>query len=450
MEPPANEPVAAGVMATNPANIHAPTQVASAAKIAKTALDTVLPDGLFIGYTVNPAGQPMIGGKIPGFSHGHFLTYGISDGKFGSYSTKPVARTPWGTLSVVGTVRPNGQESGLNLSGLIPSPVGDFLWWINFRNDKLTAEQLGNAIQGTRNGKPLTLSMNFGPMYSASDGTLKALLAHPATAGAAVLPALAAETAGANAWVGVGWRGSVTFKQGRIDSINVSGTSIPWSQVGGFLAQKTAQMRNSPPIGPNFGNRAIASFNVTSQAIFGTSPWDLAHAAVRRDRSGSVVMGRGSVNVLNQGNGLLAVAEPVYELGSRFGLLKVQTSMKNERLVRDVERIRSTSHAARVVDGIFNAVGRRTHTEYFDAVARLMNPYGINHGSMILKHSHESYQSNLGFRYAIDAARQRTGLPPLPAGPAPRPQDIDFVRSIYARSGKPALTLPQPQRGFHL
>ncbi|XVJ70339.1 MAG: hypothetical protein HEQ39_12345 [Rhizobacter sp.] len=422
--------------------VKAPVQIASAASVGKKVLDTLLPDGMFIGYTINPKVQPKVGG-VPLFAHGHFLTYAFSDGKFGDYSTKPVLTTPWGGLSVVGTVRPTGQESGLNLSGLIPSPVGNFLWWINFRNNKLTAEGLVQAIQNTKDGKPLVLSMNFGPMYSASDGAFKALLSNPATAGAAVLPALAAEASGANLWIGLGWRGEVTFKDGKIDSLTISGTKIPWSQIGGFLEQKTAQLQKSPSIGPNFGSNAIASFNDTTQAVFGSSPWDIGHAAVKRDGNGSVVMKNGTVDVMNHGNSIVNVTEPVYELGVKNGLLKVDLAMKGGQLVQDVQRIRSNTQAAQIVNSIINAAGKKSPTEYFNTLARLMNPYDINHGSSAMKFAYDSYHSNLGFRFAIDSARERMGMKPLPKFLEPSPADSDFVRDVFSGKQRMRNTTPE-------
>jgi hypothetical protein len=379
--------------------------------VAQSAWELVKPDVWVIGET---HGQP------PWLAGGNFALISFADGSVTYFGSKPLSgvhANPFhlpggGRFGIVGTVGPNGQELGPGFAGKVPTPLGDFLIWANVRQDGLTAQSLQRKIQQTRDnpGSQFTVSINLGAAYSVSDGALLGFMA--ATGGSGTALKLGADAAGVDAWLGVGYRASVTFKNGQIDHFNISGVKIRPDELGSFLADQA--QRPQAPIVPNGGSSRVASLNDTALALFGQSPWDIGHSAILRT-SGEVVIGpNGGVDVRNHGNAIVAVTEPIYELATESGLLAPGA------------RIRDNAHAAWLIEALYQqragdpaAQGALT--------ARLLNPYHLTFGAPSLDMAQRMFHGNGLMQAMVNLERSGLGLSPLGGKPA----DYDFVRSVF-------------------
>lgn len=383
---------------------------------------------------------------------GNFALINTNNGSvsyFGSQYLGPAPPLPTpggianGAFSVVGTAGAR-EEAGFGVAYKLPTPVGDVLFFLNGRQDAAAAGSLRNILQGKVPGTQ-TVSVNFGAAYSASDGAVR-LLAGSVPGG--LVAGAALEIAGVDGWIGLGWRGSATFENGKLKSINISGVEIPASQIAQVLGNELQKARQSPPLMPNFGNRRLASMNNDIQMAFGQSPWDVAFSSILRDRLGIIKIFDGTVDVLNHGNRATAVAEPVYELGVRY------------RVLLAGQRILNNAHAGQVVEAVLNramaldlaneARGQKT-TWYVQALNAFMNPYHLNHGSPQLRNAHEMYVQDPSSLLFLNVSRAAQGLPPLPYS---RPDDYAVVRGIYQGNyrwerdlGTPS---PTQREGFRL
>ncbi|XVJ70337.1 MAG: hypothetical protein HEQ39_12335 [Rhizobacter sp.] len=430
-------------------------QVASAATTLGKIGEVLKPDIIVFGETHGDTPLGSIG------RGGNFGLVSTKDGKttyFGSQFLRPAPPIPTplglarGSVNVVGTNGPAGDESGIGVGYKLPTPAGDLLFWLNGRQDVATGGNLIDILNGKGQGTQ-TVSVNIGVAYSVSDGAVKLLAG--ATSGASLAVGAGLDAAGVDGWLGIGYRGSATFENGKLKSINISGVEIPAAQIGQVLGGQLQQVRQSPPLMPNGGNPRIASLNDDVQLAFGQSPWDVGFSAQKRDGKGAIEVRGGTVNVLNHGNRATAIAEPVYELGVKYKALGVG------------ERIRNNQHAGEVVEKVLaralaqdksnEAKGQKT-TLYLQALNAFMNPYQLNHGSSQLKNAHEFYERSPGNQLITNASRAVQGLPPLPSSALgeSKPADYSRMRDIFSGQyrWKPDLgtttPLPNPRGGFRL
>lgn len=386
---------------------------------------------------------------------GNFGLISTQDGSVSYFGAKPIGQVNLGPLgnagvSVVGTNGSRGDEAGVGLTWKVPTPAGDLLMFANVRQDGATVGNLLDNIQGKGQGT-FTASVNIGAAYSVSDGAALAL-SNSAAPGSGIVTAAALELAGADAWVGVGYRGTATFENGQLKSINISGVDIPAEQFGQFFGAAVQQQRNSPTLIPNMGSNPIASLNDDIQLAFGQSPWDVGFSAQKRDTAGALEIRNGSTDVRNHGNHVTAVTEPVYELGVKYGALAPG------------QRITGNAQAGQVIDQVLDralandqsnkASGRNT-TEYLNAFNRLMNPYNLSFGSSQLQNAYQQFSSSGASQSLTNGSRALQGLPPLPVeGQTPRPQDYQQVRDIFQgelrwpADNPPQQPAPFPQGGF--
>lgn len=391
---------------------------------------------------------------------GNFGLISTKDGKvsyFGAQFLRPAPPIPTpfgiakGAVNLVGTNGAKGDEGGIGVGYKLPTPAGDLLFFINGRQDVATGGNLFDILNGKGQGTQ-TVSVNIGAAYSVSDGAVKLLAG--ATSGASLAVGAALDAAGVDGWLGIGYRGSATFENGKLKSINISGVEIPAGQIGQVLGGQLQQARNSPPLMPNGGDPRIASLNDDVQTAFGQSPWDVGFSAMKRDARGAIEVRGGTVNVLNHGNRATAIAEPVYELGVKYKALRVG------------ERIRNNAHAGEVVEKVLaralaqdksNKANGQETTLYLQALNAFMNPYQLNHGSSQLKNAHDFYERSPGNQLITNASRSVQGLPPLPSSALGqgKPADFNQVRDIFSGQyrWKPDLgttPLPNPRGGFRL
>jgi predicted TIM-barrel fold metal-dependent hydrolase len=134
-------------------------------------------------------------------------------------------------------------EGGVNVSYAIPTPAGKVLFWANVRQDAATVGSLVDALSGNRRGS-LTVSFQGGPMYSVSDGAAKVLGAQFPGVGEALDTAL--QASGFNAWIGAGWRGTMTFNDGRLDSITIHGKRFDLGNVAQAAVPPQTSEANLP------------------------------------------------------------------------------------------------------------------------------------------------------------------------------------------------------------
>lgn len=212
-------------------------------------LDVIAPDALVFGET--HLNIPGTGGR---FSGGNFGLVSLEDGSRTYFGAKPIPGIPkleFGPVSlgasVVGSNNVNGDEAGIGLSGKVPTPGGDVLVFINARQDVATGGNAIDNIIGNPGSGQQTVSINFGAAYSVSDGSILALsTANPAMG---IPAALAADLSGSDAWFGAAWRGTATFNDGELESINVSGQEIKGDQLRDFLSNAVRQQREQFPGG---------------------------------------------------------------------------------------------------------------------------------------------------------------------------------------------------------
>lgn len=411
----------------------APTPVASAEGVQKTAgkvLDAIVPDAIVVGesHGDTPLGQLGRGGN--------FGLISLKDGSISSFSAQYVKAGRLGPLngafSVVGTIGPFGNkpsdEAGYGFSTKIPTPIGDALAFINVRQNGVTGKNLLDFIQNNPR-KDFTVSVNVGGAISVSDVGVRALAA--STTGGTGLPLVNAglQALGADAWVGLGWRGSLKVENRQPVSINISGAEIKLPDLGNFIGNALSDARRSPPLVPNRGSSAIASQNDNIQIVFGQSPWRVGFSAQDRDSNGALKIKNGQPDVLNHGNPVTAVTEPIYELGVKYGALVPGQPIKDN------------AHAGSVINQVLDAAYKNDQkkpgavtSEYLDAIGRLNNPYGLNFGSAGLQ--------------AAQSIFNGTQVSPLP-------KDAEFVRGAFQGvfrdpSDNPPPPLVQPRSGLRL
>lgn len=370
-----------------------------------------------------------VGGFLSGGNAG-FIS--LEDGSVSYFGLKPIGRADLGPLGevgigIVGTNNGTNDEAGLSVSTRIPTPAGDLLLFATLRQDGMTIGNLIDLAQG-RIQNSVTVSLSLGVAYSVSDGALL-LLANSAAPGAGVIASSATAMLGADAWLGLGYRGTVTFEGGKLKSFNINGIEIPAGQIGEVLGKQVQEARKSPPIGPNLGSNAIASRNDDIQYAFGQSPWQVGFSAQDRDSRGALKIRDGTVDVLNHGNHTTALTEPVYELGVKYGAL------------RPGQRITSNAQAGGVIDQVLNAAlaldtsnkakGAQTNN-YLTALNRFQNAYNLDFGSAQLQAAQNSFNGSSAAQTMTNASRAMQGLAPLPiAGKTPRPADYNLVRGIF-------------------
>lgn len=427
------------------------TQVAQAdlATTLGNAGEILKPDAIVFGESHR------INGTLRG---GNFALLSTKDGSLSYFGAKPIGEVNLGPLgnagvSVVGTNGSRGDEAGVGLTWRVPTPMGDMLMFANVRQDGATVGNLLDNIQGKGQGT-FTASVNIGAAYSVSDGAAL-LLSNSAAPGSGVVTAAALTLAGADAWVGVGYRGTATFENGQLKSINISGVDIPADQFGQFFGNAVQQQRKSPTLIPNMGSNPIASLNDDIQLAFGQSPWDVGFSAQKRDSAGALEIRNGSVDVRNHGNHTTAMTEPVYELGVKYGALAPG------------QRITGNAQAGQVIDQVLNRAlandernkaGGHNTQEYVTALNRFMNPYNLGFGSSQLESAYQSFNASGASQSLTNTSRALQGMNPLPVnGQTPRPQDYQQVRDIFQGelrwpADNPRQQQPTsfPQGGFRL
>jgi hypothetical protein len=387
----------------------------------------------------NPLGQAaeLLKPDAVVFGETHKVSPLLRGGNFGLVSTQN------GQVSYFGA---KGDEAGVGLSWKVPKPAGDILMFANARQDAATGGNVIDAMQGKVQGS-VTVSVNIGAAYSVSDGAAL-LLSNTAAPGSGIVAAAALEMAGADAWLGVGYRGSATFENGALKSLNISGVEIRPEDFARVFGGAVQQARSSPPLSPNLGSNPAANTNDAIQLAFGQSPWQVGLSATKRDAQGRIEMNQGTVNVLNHGNTATAVTEPVYELGVKYGA------------IRPGQPIGNNAQAGQVIDRVLDqalandkaraAQSQPPTHEYSTALNRLMNPYKLHFGSKQLESKYQSYDSSKTSRELTNASRGMQGLQRLQVqGERPKPSDYELVRSVFQgemRSPKdnPARTNTQP------
>jgi hypothetical protein len=246
--------------------------MAQRAAVGQAAWEAAVPDAWVVGET---HGGPLL------LSGGNFKIFSFADGSATYFGTKPLSGkvpNPFslpgnGRFGIVGTIGPNGHEAGPGFCGRVPTPLGEVAIFANIRQSGLTVDSLQRQIQNTRDkpGSEFTVSINFGALYSVSDGALLAFTAASGGSGAALK--LGADAAGLDAWLGLVWRASVTFKNGQIDHFNISGVKVRPDELGSFLAAPfNSQARN-------YGNPEIARTQRAVQLEQGASYFQLAARA---------------------------------------------------------------------------------------------------------------------------------------------------------------------------
>lgn len=408
----------APLVAQTPANDALSDGIGKAAEILK-------PDAVVFGETHKVS--PLLRG-------GNFGLISTQDGQVSYFGAKPTGQTvklgPLGeaNVSIVGNNGAKGDEGGMGLTWRVPTPAGDILMFANARQDAATGGNLIDAIQGKAQGT-VTVSMNIGAAYSVSDGAAL-LLSNTAAPGSGVVAAAALEMAGADAWLGVGYRGSATFENGSLKSLNISGVEIKPEDFGRVFGNAVQEARKSPPISPNLGSNAAATTNDAIQLAFGQSPWQVGLSATKRDAQGRIELNQGTVNVLNHGNTVTAVTEPVYELGVKYGAITpgqliTTNAQAGEVIDRVLDRAMSNDKARA-------AQGQPPAYEYSTALNRLMNPYKLDFGSKPMQSAYQDYDSSKTQRDLTNASRSLQGLQRLPIqGEQPKPSDYDTVRSVF-------------------
>jgi hypothetical protein len=366
----------------------------SAVQMANNIGEILKPDAIVIGETHGPA---LAGDALKG---GNFALFSTKDGSATYFGAKPLRAlpdipTPFGPakggVALVGTRNQGGDEGGVGVSYKFPTPAGDVLLFVNGRQDAATAGGLAEALAGKPGDGQTKVSVNIGAAYSASDG---ALIAASGSLPGAVAIKAGADLANIDGWIGVGYRGVATFEEGQLKSVNISGVEIPIGDLGAKLGEQAQAQRQKPTLIPNRGSSQIASLNDTLLAVYGQSPWDIAHSAKKKTENGATQVLNGTVDVLNHGNSVVAVAEPIYELGVKYGELGVG------------ERIGSNAEAGQIVQNILKKAAAESPTAYFEALSRLNNKYDLNFGSLELQTIQQAY-------------------------PQPRPQDYEYVRDVF-------------------
>lgn len=229
----------------------------------------------------------------PGWSSGgNFAVFPFNGGVPVYFGARPVAALPplpsllpgkasKGSISVLGTAGPRGQEAGFGVTYRIPTAWGDALVFFNVRQDGVTAEALPGILTGRGSAQRVTLSGNLGLAYSVSDGVALGggVLLAPHTSGGSVPVSRALSAAPVDVWVGLGWRADVTFEQGRLIQVRINGVAMNWDS---FLQRAVAPRRAVQPGGD--GQRASPlpsgdrSRSIEQHRLAASMPQDLESA----------------------------------------------------------------------------------------------------------------------------------------------------------------------------
>jgi hypothetical protein len=238
----------------------------SAAHAAHGAQASLWPAAAFLGETHGPGWS----------SGGNFAVFPLNGSSPVYFGARPVAALPplpsllpgkasKGSISVMGTAGPGGQEAGFGVSYRIPTAWGDALVFFNVRQDGVTAEALPGILTGRGSAQRATLSGNLGLAYSVSDGVAlgSGLMLAPHTSGGSVPVSRALAAAPVDVWAGLGWRADVTFEHGRITQVRINGVTMTWDS---FLQRAVAPRpvhpgangRRAAPPPPDAGSTSIA------------------------------------------------------------------------------------------------------------------------------------------------------------------------------------------------
>lgn len=269
-----------------------------------------------------------------------------------------------------------------------------------------------------------TVSANFGIAASVDQAAagalsgaagLTAMIPTPQTAGAAAGLAKASGILrgigqAANGYAGVGYRVELRFEQGDLKGIYYQGRRIV--DLEAFMSDAlSGNQRYRPPVIPNMGIPAIASFNYTNQLIFGTSPWDLAAG------SGGQNHGNSSVAVANDWRGAIQT----------YGMRYLQRLPENARGIVLQGGPRSMAEAGAAANAILAAA---TPDDALAFASRLQNRYDLDFGVPYVK-----------------------ALNGFASQGAARPGDYQFVRNVFQGNYRYPADNPAPSTrpgGFRL
>jgi hypothetical protein len=207
------------------------------------------------------------------------------------------------------------------------------------------------------------------------------------------LAQVGADATNADGWAGFAYRATLNFEKGQLKSVTISGVDIPINQMGEVMSANIAAKRKSPPIIPNRGSSKIASLNDTIQLTYGQSPWKVGDSAKLRTPQGDLSVKNGSIDVHNHGNKVVAVTEPIYELGVKYGVLKPGQVITNNKQAGQV--IDEVFSRASKLDQADKVAGRPFQNHHGNAAERMRNPYGLDFGSFTLKHHNTLYKKGL-------------------------------------------------------
>ncbi len=196
------------------------------------------------------------------------------------------------------------------------------------------------------------------------------------------------------------------YEDGDLQSFRIGDVEIPAHYLNGRPIE-VLQQAQSPALEPNAGDSVKAARNDDLQLLFGQSPWDIGFSGIKRDARGSMELRDGTVDVLNHGNPVSALTEPVYELGVQYNTLEPGQRIENNEHAGLI--IDQTLERALQIDRTLQARGEQSD-EYASAVDRLRNPYDIDFGSAHLR-SAQSRSDDFGV--------------------SQRPSNYELIRSIY-------------------
>lgn len=358
--------------------------------------------GVFsISPSLNPADKDAsVFVSVPRASHPNLLRLGIpgTDGGVGTYNFAK-----------------KRVELGYGAAGVIDVGATKILGFVNARGQSDLVDANGNlkphatgVISGNV-GFAFQLNRPAAAALTAAGGALAATpLAEiaPAVLGAGRLAA--GSEAIANAWAGAGYRVELHVKDGALEGIYYKGQKIV--DLEAFLRSAfEGRQRYKPPVEPNLGFSSIANLNYTTQLIFGTSPWDLA-----RTSGGS-----------NHGNGAVAVANQWRTVISDYGM-PILSKLPPDVQLTVIRGPSNNAEAGKAVDAILKATAEEDNGRFGQVLEKLVNSYDLDFGT-----GGVAFFNN----------------PPLGL-PKPRPNDYDFVRSVFQGDYRyPTDNPPPPEPG---
>ncbi|MEM7491337.1 MAG: hypothetical protein AAF390_19660 [Pseudomonadota bacterium] len=213
--------------------------------VAREVVDAVLPDAFVVGVS-GPRGGVF---NLTSFADG-------SNTQFGAAGLNKPGQSIVGTLNVDdGDV---GGEVGFGLTKKVDIPAlanTDALFFINARSDSLPGDlELSDGplpLPVVEEGETVTLSVNFGGVYSMTDGAVAAA-AVVGTSGTGLPPniaarvgAEAADTVPYDGWAGVAWRATATFDEDGLVSVKVGDTDVPVDKLDDFIGDALTDVQGS-------------------------------------------------------------------------------------------------------------------------------------------------------------------------------------------------------------